>query len=448
MYRKIRISLQTLLYVFLALVPILPSYFTALRGISVYYVISAGFAALSLFFLKGRVRLLRPKSRVLTMFLVLWILAHSVSMILTEGAFHLVMFLLITVVVFVFVSASVNTQESFIGSLHCLIYTSGVVAVFGLIEALTRFNVFSLLNNSGATLNYSTERFGRVRLLSYSWQAIVYGVYLMFCMILLLYCLQFLKKKNAKFVVFISIYVLLWVNLLLTLSRSSIIAAVFANLLFLYFSGFVRMLKTILITVVCVAALVVLVALVFPKAFDLMMKFYFMMVSLIDDSYASEIAASFGTNLKAEGNRIDLYNWVFKSMKGKWLFGFGQHAQFEYPYKVTDGMYTWTVVKKGIENNYLDTIFRYGLVGAIPEFCMYVSVLVYSFAHRAKASWEKSVSFNSAVFSVMLAYFLEMFAVNQSSDRMIFYPLIMLFLCYNIRNKFQTDYTEKRLNDA
>ncbi len=445
MYRKLSVTVYTLLYAFCAFMPILPSYFS-IGNISMYYVLAAGFAVLTLAFLKGKLKKVRFKGNVLTLFFLVWILAHSLSMLLTEGIFNVFLFLLITIVVFIFVSSVIYTAEVFIKSIHTLIYTSGVIAVFGVIEAFTHFNIFSYLNTSGATLNYSTERFGRVRLLSYSWQTIVYGVYLMFCMILILYCVQLLKKADRRKVIFMIIYALLWINLLLTLSRSSILAALLANLLFLYFSGFARMLKIILIVAVCAFAGIVVAALLFPSIYDFIKKAYIMLIALVDDSYASEISSSFGTNLKASGNRLDLYNWVVKSMKDKWLFGYGQHAQFEYPYKVTNGMFTWTIVKKGIENSYLDLIYRYGLVGAIPEFVVYIVMLLYSFIQRAKADWEKKVGFNAAFFSLFLAYFLEMFAVNQSSERNMFYLIVMLFLVYNMNGKFKSK--EKRLSNA
>jgi hypothetical protein len=279
-------------------------------------------------------------------------------------------------------------------------------------------------------------RFGMLRIMSYSAQPIVYGVYLLFCMCLCFYLFQFSSLKKERITLKV-IYILLWVNLLLTLSRSVIIFAILSQLVLLYISGtrifFVRLLQIIVVLLaVCIVASVIS-----SKALEIIKNFVFMNLAIFNDDYSSAISGSFGSNASGVGNRIDLYNWVAKSMDDKWLFGFGPLAKFNYEYIVHSWVYTNINVKESIEVQYLDVLYHYGIVGLLGEIIMYVSILITATKNVKKASWESKVGFGTVCLILFVSYFLNFFFVNQSSDKGIFYVTIMIFAMYCYNSKFE-----------
>lgn len=160
---------------------------------------------------------------------------------------------------------------------------------------------------------------------------------------------------------------------------------------------------------------------------------FYMILVVFDADFSAKIAAVFGgDNLLAYGDRLNLYTWVAQELDGSWIFGKGMNASFSHAYLDTDGVNTWTAYKTSIEVQYLNILFRYGLVGMITECLMYASLLITAIKGKVKkTSWETEIGFNSVAFIVFFMYFVEFFAVNQSSDQSIFYIFVMVFAIYN-----------------
>ena len=121
-------------------------------------------------------------------------------------------------------------------------------------------------------------------------------------------------------------------------------------------------------------------------------------------------------------------------MSGYWLYGHGLYADFSYSFTQSNGVYTWTQTKDSIEVQYLNTLYQFGLWGMITEILSFISLLIFTLKKiRARKTWEKHISFNKIAFATFACYFMELFAVNQSSDKFIFYLFVMLTIIYNNR---------------
>ena len=258
--------------------------------------------------------------------------------------------------------------------------------------------------------------------------------YVMFMMSICMYMWQFVNKKTEKFFI-ITIYSLLCINLLLTLSRSIIICTIASQFLILYMMGARKLFKMIFKTIIFIIPILFIVTLFIP-ALGKTIKYGFLMIAaLFDSKVASSISSAFGNdNLMGVGNRFDLYGWVSEKMAGHWLFGHGLYADFSYSFTQSNGFYSWIQTKDSIEVEYLNTLYQFGIFGMMTEVLSFLSVLGLNIKkYSSKLFFEKKISFNKIAFVTLIFYYLQLFAVNQSSDKYVFYIFVMFTIIYNGR---------------
>lgn len=249
-----------------------------------------------------------------------------------------------------------------------------------------------------------------------------------------MYMWQFVNKKTEKFFI-ITIYSLLCINLLLTLSRSIIICTIASQFLILYMMGARKLFKMIFKTIIFIIPILFIVTLFIP-ALGKTIKYGFLMIAaLFDSKVASSISSAFGNdNLMGVGNRFDLYGWVSEKMAGHWLFGHGLYADFSYSFTQSNGFYSWIQTKDSIEVEYLNTLYQFGIFGMMTEVLSFLSVLGLNIKkYSSKLFFEKKISFNKIAFVTLIFYYLQLFAVNQSSDKYVFYIFVMFTIIYNGR---------------
>lgn len=417
-----------LMVLFVSVFPIIPFYFY-IAGVSVINLVAVGFFVVEVIIIsKGKLSIIRQITMLSVAFL-LWVVLHSMSLLYHGELGTLIFFVFQTWGICIAMQKPLAKKEMFLKAISSIVKMSAVLSVFGIIEEITGFNVFNIVNTIGYSIAYST-RMGIQRISSYSSHSIVYGAYIMFCLSLCIYIGQFSNNKKDK-IMYKVIYLLLWINILLTLSRSSILIAMVSQVLILYSMGFKRaILKTIKIVVVIALVMVVLCSL-FPGLGKIMLNIGYMILAVFIDDYADLISVTFGANIHGTGNRLDLYTWVAEEMKGHWLFGYGTSASFNHAYEVQSGIYTATNIKKSIEVQYLYALFHYGVVGLIGEIILYISTVYYTYRRRKRTSWEPKINFYQVCFILFVCYYLLFFAVNQSSDRTIYYVVLVLLIMYN-----------------
>lgn len=430
-----RISVNNLIVIFVAIYPIIPYYFE-IAGINATNIFSLIWGLGGFVLLRKRAAIAKLRGRKYVIAIILWIVAYDISIFINGAISEGLLFTLRVSVVFFIFTKLINSKERFLLAVKTIVNVSGIVAIFGLVEEITHFNVFQLLNTA-AILNYNPLRFGILRILSFTSQTITYGLYTMFCMALCVYLLITSgRDKKRKYYI---IYALLWINLMLTLSRSVIICAVISQIIILYLCGFRVFLKRLCLIVLSVAILLFFVGIIFPNLAGMISNYVYMIIAVFDSSYQSQIAGAFGTdNIGAIGNRTDLYGWVADSMDDNWIFGHGARSQFAYTFQKSDGRFTWDQTKTSIEVQYLAVLYRYGILGLVSEVWMYLTILVTSFMQKGKsAAWEARIGFNGICFAMFFMYFAALFAVNASSEQPLFLVILGLFISYNLNDKFQ-----------
>ena len=418
---------------FCFLYPILPVY-ASVFGINGRNLLCFIILLLTILFTRNyKVKIYTPFS--IVMIFAIWILGRFFQVMISKSIPEAIYFLFLTVVMYYCLSKLVRSVDDFLSCIKAVLYGGYFVSILGIFEEITHINLFSYMNRE-YELNYNPLRFGILRIIGFSQHTIVHGVYIMFCMSLCLYMWQFMKhlRKGKAFITVL--YVLLSINLILTLSRSIIIITIISQLFILYLLGVRKFFRIIIKILLIGIPLLFLLSLIIPRVGDIIRAGVLMVAAIFDDRAAATISSAFGNdNLRGVGNRLDLYKWVLEKMPGRWLFGFGWNAEFSHSFTQSNGVYTWTQIKDSIEVQYLSTLYQYGLFGMITEILTFVSLLfVCMKRNMKKRTWEPIIGFNRIAFATFICYFLEMFAVNQSSDRYIFYLFAMLLLIYKKQN--------------
>lgn len=433
------ISLYDCCFFYVILAPIVPDWF-AIIGIDArnFLALCLILAYLTFFSINHRIIVnFDKKFRFMLCVFLFWafeqVFIYAYSENIMEGFYIILRCCIAPCIVMV----SISTREQFIHMLKGIANASGIVAILGIVESITHFNVFSLLNNTGAILNYNHLRFGLLRIISSGNQTNSYCLYLMFMLSIVFYIIQISEKRSEKRK-YVFVYLLLWSNVFLTLSRSMILISIALQLVLLYFSGFKKFIKSLSIIFICIIAILLCMSVVWPEMFEKISKIGYMFLAVFDSSYETMFASAMGENATdATGHRLLLYQWITKSMNGNWLLGNGMNTQFKYAYTNTNGIYNWTSYKYSIEVQVLNLLYHGGIVTAIEEFMLYIACIVQATKGMLKpAKWEKKISFSFVVFSICVAYFISLFSISRSSEWKLFCIIIALMCSYQNCKKF------------
>lgn len=419
-----KIKFINIAYLFVILFPIMPSYFS-IGGIAVINLLCL-FVILTKLIIGGYKNNRYAKGDKILIFV--WLLWETIICILHGDIANIVVTLLYIFAV-VTVSEGVNTFEQFNKIIDYIIYTAGIISIWGVIEALTGFNVFSILNTSGATLNYNPPRFGLTRIISSSGHAIEYCSYCMMCLALAFYRIINMKRSKRK-KKFILMYVLIFSNAILTLSRSALICMLFSQIALLYVSGFTNFLKTIAKVLICIAIIGALSSVAVPAIGQAIQTLIYMFLAIFSAKYRTIIASSFGNdNLSAFGNRLDLIGWVLKDMKGHYLLGMGPNTTFSHIFTQYSGAYSWTTIKNSIEVNYLNILWNYGIITLVLELLCTFRIIVNELK-RKKIKVEEKLSFGKTCGILSICYLVIWLAIAQGTEYKVFILITALFFAY------------------
>lgn len=358
----------------------------------------------------------------------LWVVARNISYFANGEFFTAIAF---DVIMIAFKEIIVNfssSEDRFLKIFDAMIGVSVILGILGIVEGLTSYNPFFLLNNTGETINTNVPRFGIYRILSFTTQASHYAIYCSIMILLTLYRMQYNKLKRAKSRYLLALF-LQCINLFFTGSRSALLAFAVILILLALHRGVKKF--------VSYALIALLVIILFIFAFN---QTYIGQVLI---SFLSKLVPSLSSLLDATtlnsaeylnplGNRLDLYAWVFEKMPGHWALGYGEKTKFAYDYRVTAGAASWIQTKESIEVNYLYLIFHYGFLGMITEVFMMVYCTVKSYKLTKKnANIQGKFSFNYYTFLIVLVTLITWFGVMQGEEKYTIYIVLFLWISNN-----------------
>lgn len=299
-----------------------------------------------------------------------------------------------------------------------------IYSVFCFVELFTGFTPWKLLG----AVDRSTVRFGLHRSFGAYTTSNNNGSFL-----LLTFPVSWYAQKNFpdKRLSAISIAAT-WIALICTISRAQILAAIILYFIIIWRTGFISFFKRHFIKILIVL-LVVAVLLLIPSVRSMFGNFFNMFQAIFDSSAEEEISESFGSNAGGVGERTMLYSWVWQELKGHYWFGMGATRPLNHLWRPNQ----WQVaVKKSIENHYLSTLFRYGIVGLIALLSFFTQSTVfmigkYRSERRAFSLKKASESIQFRIMITMFCFFVVLFTVAAMDDYRMFFVLLVFAEAYH-----------------
>ena len=212
---------NTIIFLVFGIYPIIPQYF-GIMGISAFKLMCLGivlFACVAL----GISKSVATSCRNIQIAFGIWLIIMFINAILFKGVVEYFYEILCYYLVGFVIIKCLNTRKRFLRAVDLLIIGAVVASIIGIVESITGFNVFHLLNNMGAQITLQPLRFGFRRIISFTYQTISFCNYCMFALGLIVYRISVCSKGNERKQKYGIAYGFVFIAALLTLSRSILI---------------------------------------------------------------------------------------------------------------------------------------------------------------------------------------------------------------------------------
>ena len=161
---------------------------------------------------------------------ILYAMYYSISYY-AEGAWlSALSFAMMMVVIPLLIVGFVNTNRRFEMAINLLIDGGFILSLLGIVESVTKINLFQLFSNANGLTFFHEVRYGFLRIMGTFGQPISYGLYQVFIISLIIYRLKNYTQYSQKHTFLKVAYLLSIINILLTVSRIPIIACILLHL--------------------------------------------------------------------------------------------------------------------------------------------------------------------------------------------------------------------------
>lgn len=427
---------NTIIFLMFGIYPIIPQYF-GIMGISAFKLMCLGIVLFAYVFF-GISKSVATSCRNIQIAFGIWLIIMLVNAILFKGIVEYFYEVLCYYLVGFVIIKCLNTRKRFLCAVDLLIIGAVVASIIGIVESITGFNCFHLLNTLGAQITLQPLRFGFRRIISFTYQTISFCNYCMFALGLIVYRIGVCDKENDRKQKYCIAYCIVFVAALLTLSRSILICIIISQLIFLYLCGYKVLLKKILIITSVGILAVIICSIVLPEILNILQNVAYMLLAVFDDNYVAMLGNVDGTG---SGDRKELLKWVWESIDNKWI-GMGGSAEFAYSLTEHSGIYSYIRTKTSIENQYLNLLYHYGIIGLISMIWVYIQLFAKSVIQAVKSpsEWEGRISFPKMLAVILGTYYISFFGVHQIDEKRIFFCLIFLLIAYCNNKAYLTAY--------
>lgn len=425
---------------FLAIYPILPTYFFV-AGLSAVFILEILFPLLMIGTNGGKIQRIRTRSFSIEIGLFLFSFFTLLSCFVHSELMPAIRFIFSVPILGMIIVEEVNTKKKFIRALEIIINCACIISILGIIESLTSFNVFTLLNSANTVLN-DQFRLGLLRAKSFTYQSNSFGNYLLMVSALCVYRIN-ISRSRKEMKRWSYRYSLICAAVIFTISRGSIILFLLCQILLWAKLGLTKLVKKMTILLFGILLVYFISTVLMNKSSDLFSNFLYTILSVFDDSLVDNITGT-GTGVaSAEGHRLLLYNWVWESVKNNLWFGKGSAATLNYQYYVGNATYGYYETKTSIEVEVLNCLYRYGFMCMVTKAYFYLAILKTAFSRNNPEYGKKILNFGMCCGIMFSVYYLSMFSVAQDTESRIFYVIVFMYLAYR---KYGFDFVDKKID--
>ncbi len=314
----------------------------------------------------------------------------------------------------------VNNTVKFKKFLDYILIIVFICCVLGIFEAVFGVNLFQLMSLRDIEF-YKEIRMGHLRIAVQFVQPIVYGLFLILASPIVINRLFYSEKLRIKYFTAI-IYVLMWINILLTASRAPIFGFIILQLIYFYIIMRNKFFLVSITAIILGAVVIQISSLLDLQVFKIFNGFIKMFTAIF--------GGDSGDVYSGVADRYRIIDWVIEKVDKNVLFGNGITAVFEYD------VHAWQV-KKSIENEYLNTFFHLGVIGMIFQIGAFVSNLYYCFRYDKKYQGllltyrrRNNLGFLESIGIALLVYYLVIITSGESSAITMHIMLISIAITY------------------
>lgn len=318
-------------------------------------------------------------------------------------------------------------------SLSIFCYASFALAFLGIIEYLTYFNIFHLLNISNVAVITANSyiRQDQLRVSSSFSHALGYGLYLLLFIPIAYYKYKYCHHKN----IYRLGLLLLIINLLMTISRSTILAFMTAIFIYFLFSNLKK--KIIFIySVVFIAIPIILLSLA-PGANSIpgLSTVSNNVEGISDTFFGTHLSQNYGHNIQPFSYRNQLIDFAFSQQGTENILGKGVGFIRTEPlvFYLPDVNPYGPTISNSVDNYYMNVKLESGWFGLISTVLLFVLIMVTVFKY-----WNK-ILFSKIIFISFCGYMIGLFMVNDLDTIQFLWILLALFSAHlNVTKKIES----------
>lgn len=312
-------------------------------------------------------------------------------------------------------------------SLMLILFT--VYAIFGIIESFTRFNLVDILFNRSVVSGGANEyRGGLYRGHGSLMVSINNAIFVNMAWAIANYKLCN-TKKNRIFWTFV--WFLIGLDVILILSRTVIAVGVLMQMMLFRKQGVTWISKRIM---VIVPILIVISWFNVDTVSSIKGTVDSLFYPIINELLGTSFSASTEHVFQGSGQRFQLWNWIFESVKKNLIFGKGFTDPFSYVFEssILSGQYAGTkymAVKTSIEVHWLYVLYQKGIFGLSGFIAFQIGCLKKTMM-KGVHTFEETLSFQYVMKIITISYFIILFTCSGSEDLYFFYMLMGLYGAY------------------
>lgn len=330
-------------------------------------------------------------------------------------------YLMISFVSVLVIFLCLTNKKNITKALDIIVITSLFICLFSLVEKITNFNIFSLIENVdlGIMGTRPTIRDDLVRIEASFGSPITLGIYLLFAnTATYLRMMDSSCSKIRRRIYFLN-YLLTFLVSYFTDSRM-----VFFSLIILQVLFFLRLRWNKKVVIVFIFVVILLFDLINNGYIFSFVSKYFSLISDIVFSNGGEVSDI------TSAYRLQLMPTLMPYIKSSPIFGYGNANMQNFTFNI------WGYTYYSIDNGILSEWMWHGLLGVIKM----LLPIIYGIIKSIKVM-KKNNLFGYCFLSIFIIYLFNLFSVAQMSDKRIMFVFLAIIMSYeyNIRKSCEDD---------